>query len=97
MLYSRECGSADTDGQQVFSWTNGYMVCFMGTGGQCSGLTLNEGRKIFKQYGICNPRLNGPRGRSSGESAIPPHPASEQSIGGSYKCKYFVILKTGES
>ena len=26
------------------------------------GLTLNEGRKNYKQYGICDPKLNEPRG-----------------------------------
>lgn len=36
------------------------------------GLTLNEGRKNYKQYGICDPRLNEPMGRSSGEAVIPP-------------------------
>ena len=60
------------------------------------GLSLNEGRKNYKQYGICDPRLNEPMGRSSGEAVIPPHPVSDPIIGGSYKYRPFVKPKTGE-
>ena len=61
------------------------------------GLTLSEGRKNYKQYGICDPRLKEPMGRRTEETTIPQAPVSEQIIGGSNTNKPFVPPKTGEA
>lgn len=61
------------------------------------GLSLNEGRKNYKQYGICDPRLKELNGHRPDETMIPQSTAPDQIIGGSYKCKSFVKPQTGVS
>lgn len=61
------------------------------------GLTLNEGRKNYKQYGICDSRLKEPNGRRPDATMTSQVSESDQIIGGSYKHKPFANPKTGES
>lgn len=61
------------------------------------GLTLNEGRKNYREYGICDPRLKEPMGRRPDATMTSQVSESDQILGGSYKHKPFANPKTGES
>ncbi|MBQ8401227.1 MAG: hypothetical protein IJX14_04780 [Clostridia bacterium] len=60
------------------------------------GLSLNQGRKNFRQHGICDPRLKEPNGRVPEDGCISNNTASDQIIGASYRYKLTDTNNTGE-
>ena len=61
------------------------------------GISLNQGRKNYREHGICDPRLKETRGRIPQNDSFPESTASEQIIGGSYRCKPTADNQSGES
>ena len=63
------------------------------------GLSLNEGRKNYREHGICDPRLREPNGRAPSAEIlekIGTIDVSKQIIGGSYRTKKLVKPEEGE-
>ena len=64
------------------------------------GLSLNEGRKNYREHGICDPRLRDPNGRAPSAEIlekIGTIDVSKQIIGGSYRTKKLVKPEAGEA
>ena len=63
------------------------------------GLSLNEGRKNYREHGICDPRLRDPNGRAPSAEIlekIGTIDVLKQIIGGSYRTKKLVKPEAGE-
>ncbi len=61
------------------------------------GMTLHEGRKNYRLYGICDPRLQKAEGRAPEHGQYSENTVSGQIIGGSYRFRSKANEKTGES
>lgn len=56
------------------------------------GLSLNQGRQNYKQYGICDPKLREPNGRASVVDAETPESDEQNKIIGGSDCPKKLIL-----
>ena len=61
------------------------------------GLSLNQGRRNYREHGICDTSLREPNGNTTENEYITQSTASEQIIGGSYRCKPTADKQTGET
>ena len=60
------------------------------------GLTLNQGRKNYRDHGICDLSLKDPNGRTPKKHSIPESTASVQIIGGSCHDRPNAANQSGE-